>query len=131
MRKKSIDPIEKLTFFQRDVLNKKPTITAMIDDVRMMRFKIRPIQGDISQLDIKNEHFIEILWSLGKLDEFYNAQIRKLPEKQKTVIFPLFDGMYQKFQKELNDINLKQEHINDIPNGFEIEIFKERQIKPN
>ena len=46
----------------------------MFEEVRMMKFKIKPIQGDVSAFNLKNERFIESLWSLGKLDEFFHKE---------------------------------------------------------
>ena len=38
-----------------NLLKNKPSEQAMFDQVRMMRYKIRPLQGDVSMLDFKNK----------------------------------------------------------------------------
>ncbi|NTU47162.1 hypothetical protein HGA88_06055 [Candidatus Roizmanbacteria bacterium] len=131
MSKKKIDGIERITQFQKTVLAKKPPLKKMKEDVRMMRFKIRPLKGDVSLLDIANNEFIEALWSLGKMDEFFYRELKNLSEKEQGIVLPLFNGMYQKFQEDLDTLNLKYEKLSDLPNGFEVEIYKERFIKMN
>lgn len=131
MRKKnSIDIFEMISQFQLNVLNKKPPVAQMYDEVRLMRFKIRPVNGEIMTLDLSNNGFIEMLWGLGKLDEFYQGHIEKLPQDQRQVFFRIFDELYQKFQQELNKVNLKQEEIHQS-SSFEMEIFKDRNRKFN
>lgn len=123
------DVIEMLNAFQQQVLEKKPSITQMYEEVRMMRFKIRPLFGDISMLDFQNSHFIETLWSLGKLDEFYQDNVDTLPKQQQSLFYSLFNTMYHTYHKSLNDVNLKQENIRSQPYGFELEIYKEKRKK--
>ncbi len=131
MRKKnSADVFDMIANFQLNVLNKKPSNEQMYDEVRLMRFKIRPLNGEIAMLDLSNSGFIEMLWGLGKLDEFYQGHIEKLPPNERQIFFRIFDELYQKFQQELNKVNLKREEIN--PNSsFEMEIFKDRSKKFN
>ncbi len=131
MRKKNnIDVFEMLTKFQSNVLSKKPSHKQMYDEVRLMRFKIKPLQGEITMLDLNNNTFIEMLWGLGKLDEFYQGHVEKLPKDQKQVFFRIFDELYQKFQQELNKVSLKREESSQSTT-FEMEIFKDRSKKYN
>jgi hypothetical protein len=131
MRKKNNgDVFDMIAQFQTDVLNKKPSTSQMYDEVRLMRFKIRPLNGEITMLDLKNHNFIEMLWGLGKLDEFYQGHIEKLPHDQRQIFFRIFDELYQKFQQELNKVNLKKEEIRES-SSFEMEIFKDRTKKFN
>lgn len=130
MRKKSdSDVLYLLRNFQRDILEKKPAAEKMYEEVRMMHFKIRPIQGDISLLNLNDNQLIEILWSLGKLDEFFQKEIKKLAPKQKEFFFRYFNNLQQKFQDRLNKLNLKQERIIERSAIFELEIFRERLLK--
>jgi len=115
--------------FQKNILGNKPSIDQMIKEVQMMRFKIRPIQGDFSYLNFQNSRFIEILWSLGKMDEFFDNRLSSLPSKQKGIFFNYFDSMYRSFQDELNKLNLKLPRTGKTPSIFEMEIFKEK--RPN
>lgn len=131
MRKKNnVDVFEMISKFQLNVLNKKPPMKQMYDEVRLMRFKIRPLNGEITTLDLSNNSFIEMLWGLGKLDEFFQGHIEKLPQDQRQVFFRIFDELYQKFQQELNKVNLKREEMTQN-SSFEMEIFKDRTKKFN
>ena len=131
MKKKvALDAFDMLSNFQTTILNKKPNLQNMFDEVRMMKFRIRPVHGDISILNLKDTQFIELLWSLGKLDEFYQTNVDKISPKQRNTFYRLFDEMQQKFQDELNTLNLKQE-TPDPSAGFEMEIYKEKAKKNN
>lgn len=125
------DIIEIMTHFQKKILNEKPSVDKMFDEIRMMKFKIRPINGDISLLDLKNNHFIEILWSLGKLDEFFQFQYKKISVRKRSLFIKLFDELHDKFQEELNNLNLKPERLSTTASAFEMEIFKERNKQSN
>ncbi len=132
MRKKSnTDVFEIVSKFQRTILDNKPPGTQMYQEVRMMKFKIKPVLGDISFLNLKNTNFIEILWSLGKIDEFFQNQIDTLNTDQRDIFYKLLDDIYEKYQEELNEIDLKKENVSQASAGFEMEIFKERTSKAN
>jgi NCAIR mutase (PurE)-related protein len=133
MRKKSnTDVIDIISHFQKNILDNKPSDIQMYQEVRMMKFKIKPVLGDISILNLKNNNFIEILWSLGKIDEFFQNQVEALNTNQRDVFYRLLDELYEKYQDELNDIDLKKESGSQSnSSGFEMEIFKERTSKAN
>ena len=119
--------------FQKRVLDKKPSTREMAADVRMMQFKVRPVHGDVYELNFENGDFIETLWSLGKLDEFFMQNVAKLNEDEKNVFYSMFDRLYQQYQSKLNHINLKRDQYDEekMANGFEVEIFRERNKKSN
>jgi hypothetical protein len=129
-RKKKMDVFEIIQQFQTAILSKKPSQKEMLQQVRMMKYKIRPVNGDISFLNFKNTQFIEALWSLGKLDDFFQEHFEKLPVKQQEVFFRLVDNMKYEFQNELNNAHIKPE----LPAEqlmFEMEIYKERSKNVN
>lgn len=130
-KKNRTDVLDLITNFQNDVLNKKPTTQEMYEEVRMMRFKIKPVQGNIEVLNMKNERFIETLWSLGKLDEFYQRSVSSLSLPQKAVFFRIFDDIYKKFHNELNSGVIKQENPSGSPSILEMEIFKDKPLQIN
>ena len=102
----------------------------MYEEVRMMKFKIKPLQGDISLLNLGNANFIEILWGLGKLDEFFQGHYKKIAMRKRDLFLRLFDEIHENFQDQLNALNLKPEKVSDS-SMFEMEIFKERSASPN
>lgn len=131
VRKINQDIVDIVTSFQRKISENKPSDDRMYDEVRMMHFKIKPLQGDISILNLKNNQFIEILWSLGKLDEFFQDHYRKISPRDRRIFMKIFNEIHEKFQKQLNSLNLKPERNVDTSQGFEMEIFKEKTRKKN
>ncbi len=97
----------------------------MFDEIRMMRFKVRPVTGDISSLDFDNSTFIETLWSLGKLDEFFHTTVDDLNKDEKQVFFRLFDDLYQDYQDRLNEINIRADKFSQ-DFAFEVEIYRDK-----
>ncbi len=116
-KKQNRDVLAIINDFQK-IIDKKPPLSQMLDEVRMMEFKIHPVAGDISQIDLKNNKLLETIWSLGKLDELFQKEYIRLPAKDKNVFVRIFDGFYQQFQTELS--------TNSTP-ILEMEIFREKQ----
>ncbi|MEK7495316.1 MAG: hypothetical protein AAB788_02965 [Patescibacteria group bacterium] len=129
MKKTSKDIISLFGNIQK-VISSKPTINQMFEEVRMMKFKIKPIQGDLMSFNLKNEQFIESLWSLGKLDEFFYKEVPTLSKKEKEVFMKIFDGLYFKYQQQLNQTNLQHRKVTLTKTGLlELEIYKEGKLK--
>ena len=126
--KNEIDVLKIFNSFQKTI-QKKPTHKLMMDEVLMMKFKVRPMQGDILLFNLQDERLIEALWSLGKLDELFQNKYQKLSSKDKGVFFRIFDSMYQRLQSELGKINLRRDKTSSISPTVEIEIFKEQKQK--
>lgn len=120
------DAVQLLELFQRGVLEKKPSVQEMITEIHMMKFKVKPVQGDFSSVNFNNDKFIETLWSLGKLDEFFQTQYPRLNREEQNTFFTYFDSMQKKLQEELNHLNLRQVRTGEKPSMLEMEIFKER-----
>ncbi|OGK15261.1 hypothetical protein A2774_02435 [Candidatus Roizmanbacteria bacterium RIFCSPHIGHO2_01_FULL_39_12c] len=117
----AIDIFSKL----KKTLAAKPSLETMYQEVRMMRFKIRPISGDISLLKLRDHRLIETLWGLGKLDEVFQREYNSLSRDQQEVFFRLIDSLYQQYQMQLNKIPVSSEYKSSIPKSVEMEIFKE------
>lgn len=112
------------------IISGKPSINQMFEEVQMMKFKIKPIKGDLMSFDLKNENFIESLWSLGKLDEFFFKEVPSLNKKEKELFMKIFDSLYFKYQQQLNQTSLQQRKIALTRTGsLELEIYKERKLK--
>lgn len=128
MRKKSRrDILQMVSNFQALIKN-KPPLPQMSTELRMMKFKIRPIQGDFSAVDLKNQEFIKALWSLGKLDEFFQKEYSRLTKKERQIFIKIFDDLYHQYQQELNRVNIyKGRPVNEEHKILEMEIFKENK----
>lgn len=137
MRKKMSKPSESegrdiLSLFNsiQKIISSKPKIDQMFEEVQMMKFKIKPIQGDLMSFDLRNEKFIENLWSLGKLDEFFHKEFPGLSKKEKEIFLRIFDNLYFKYQQELNQINLQPTRMALSKSGLlELEIYKEGRAR--
>lgn len=128
--RKKIDPVERIQNFQRSVLSKKPAAEDMIHEVRMMNFKVHPVTGDISDLDFSNTEFIDALWSLGKLDEFFRAEYFEMKDREQDVFYRLVQDMRSNFQQKLNKANITAIEFAERPKRiFEIEIVKDTNWK--
>ena len=129
MRKRNSQDVVDIFSKLKKALGEKPSHQKMYEEIRMMRFKIRPISGDVSILQLKNHQLIETLWGLGKLDEVFQKEYDKLGRDQKEVFFRLFDNLYHQYQEQLNRININKEVRTQLSQTFEMEIFKDITIK--
>jgi hypothetical protein len=130
MKKKTNKDIISLFNNIQKIISAKPDINQMFEEVQMMKFKIKPIQGDVSAFNLKNERFIESIWSLGKLDEFFYKEFPQLSKKDQEVFLRIFDSLYIKYQQQLNQVNLRSAKILSAKTGLlELEIFKERRLR--
>ncbi|KKP68165.1 MAG: hypothetical protein UR68_C0005G0021 [Candidatus Roizmanbacteria bacterium GW2011_GWA2_35_19] len=116
--------------FQMLVKN-KPPINQMYEEIRMMKFRIRPLQGNVLSVNLNNEKFIEVLWSMGKLDEFYQSEFSSLTPKNKQLFIKIFEDLHIQFQEELNRVNLLKGRYSKKPQTLEMEIYKEKNKKVN
>lgn len=131
MRKKTTKDILGLMSKFQKYLNDKPSLSKMFQDVQMMKFKIRPIQGDLSAVNLQNKKFIETLWSLGKLEEFFQKEYDQLPIRNKELFKKVFESIYERYQNDLNKVDLHWEK-QPKQNGFlEVEIYKEKLYRKN
>lgn len=131
MKKKdsTTDILKLFKSFKANVLDKKPSREQMVQEVYMMKFKIRPLQGDISRLNFSNETFVETIWRLGKMDAFIEKHLHKIDKNQEHAFFHYFDGMYKQLQNTLNTLHFGvQKGDMFVKHDFvEMEIYKERK----
>ncbi len=129
------DVVQMIHDFQKTVLDQQPSYEDMVSDVRMMRFRVRPVEGDIMKLNFGNTEFVEILWSLGKLDEFFQYVAPTLSKKEKDVFNTLFDRLYQNYQRKLHHINLRGSSADADDerkaHRYELEIYRDKRVKRN
>jgi len=128
MATKSVDKIFDLFQTFQKSLDSQPPMATMREEISMMNFKIKPVQGDISFLDFNNQQLIEVLWRLGKLDDFFQKEFKKLAINQQTIFLNFFQNLHGDLQRKLNQLNLKSNKnlVSSTP-FLEMEIIKERQ----
>lgn len=129
MRKKQTKDIKTILTDFESLLKFKPSVNQMYEEIQMMKFKVRPLSGDVLSLNLKNDQFVSTLWSLGKLDEFYQKKINSLNYKDREIFNKIFEEVYQRFQAELNKINIQPSKIVKYKTPLEVEIFRERKLK--
>jgi len=129
MKKRESTPDMLVLFkdFKKDVLDNKPRHEQMINEVRMMKFKVRPLQGDISKLNFSDKTFVEVIWQLGKMDDFIEKYISKIDKHQEQAFHYYFEGMYKQLLEKLNNLHFGTGRTDvGIKRSFiEIEIYKE------
>lgn len=90
-----------------------------------MNFRIRPIVGDITKIDVGNETFVEMLWSLGKLDEMFQKRFFDIHDKNREVVYHVFEKLYEEYQSRLNKATQRIETSVGPGPKLEMEIYRE------
>ncbi|MGB9883504.1 MAG: hypothetical protein ACPLRN_03270 [Microgenomates group bacterium] len=131
MRKKTNNNILKIIESIQKSLEAPPTPEKMFEEIQMMRFKIRPLQGNLSAINLKDERFIRTLWSLGKLDEYFNRVINKISKKDREIFLNFFEEIFYQYQEKLNSLDLAQKIPKQSISILEVEIYRHQDKKPN
>lgn len=129
MKRKNNDKLVEIINDFKKIIIEKPSLSQMFEEVRMMKFKIHPIRGDIADLNLKNTPLIEILWRLGKLDDLFQNKYKKLTSKEKRLLIHLLDSLFYQLQEQLNNITFKTDALSSYSSLLEMEIYKEKPIK--
>jgi len=129
MKKKETKDVMEVLTNLKNIISHKPSPFKMVEEIQMMKFKIRPLQGDVLAINLNNERFLETIWSLGKLDEFFQKEYRQLSKKDQEIFIRYFDGFYKNLQQELNKVKLYNKKGPPKTSILEMEIFKERLLK--
>ncbi len=111
------------------ILTQKPSQEEMLKEVQMMKFKIRPVYGDLSLLDFKNLPLVEALWGLGKIEEFFYKEVKKIAGRDQQTFFRLINQIKAGLETRLSKVSFKTSMV--APQMVEMEIFKERPRKKN
>ncbi|EKE13805.1 MAG: hypothetical protein ACD_12C00810G0003 [uncultured bacterium] len=120
-KEKAINLIKKLTL---QLENTKPSKKAMIEDVKMMSFKIRPLFGDISTLANNQVGFLEVLWKIGKIEEIVTEGIKNLDEEEKKTFFQYLENVQRKMSFYIDSFPPKNQQKME---SLELEIFKDKR----
>ncbi|PIV62792.1 hypothetical protein COS12_01035 [Candidatus Roizmanbacteria bacterium CG01_land_8_20_14_3_00_33_9] len=123
------DILERLADIQKTLLSQRPSIGQMWEELRMMRFKVRPTSGDIYQVNLNDTRFVEILWNLGKLDELFQREVKLIDKSEREIFYRFFDDTYRRFQDMLNQLNLRKPFQIRTPSFLKMEIFRESKRK--
>ncbi len=119
------DVISLLSYYQKTVMAKKPSLEIMLDEIKMMNFKIRPLSGDFSIINGMDSKLIEMIWNLGKLDQLYREKESLLKLKDRKLFMKFFESVHDKFQKDLGLLRLVNDEQAEQSNVLEMEVFRE------
>lgn len=122
---KKEDVISLLSYYQKTVIINKPTLEIMLDEIKMMNFKIRPLSGDFSLINGMDSKLIEMIWNLGKLDQLYREKENLLKSKDRKLFMKFFESIHEKFQKDLGNLKIKNNEQNEPSNILEMEVYRE------
>lgn len=118
-----------LVEFEEQVLQSKPVLARMKEEVRMMDFKIRPVQGDISNLDLTSTKFIEALWCMGKLDELYQHIGDEYSDRDRELFGQFAANLQNTYMRELQHVMVSNSQEDTSAAQIEIEIYRESIAK--
>lgn len=77
-----------------------PPHTQMITDLKMMRFKIRPLAGDLFSLSQKTSGSLFVsLWRIGKIEETVRLAFEILEEGEMEALFDYVDELQKRFNQ--------------------------------
>lgn len=117
------DLVELLKRFYNEVLAKKPSFEKMREEAKAMGIKLRPVVGNLFDFALqKNDKLVEIVWTIGKLDEFLN-NLRSVQKKDVDQFLELFNDLYM--EKMIEELYLEI----DKDFGLELEIYKRIPLK--
>ncbi len=124
-KNKALELIKKITI---EVENARPSKERMIEDIKMMNFKIRPLVGDIFELVKKEVGFIESLWKIGKIETIVAGGINELNKSEKETFLGYLEDFQNQAKRRISFIakQLPPEASKNM-NVLELEVFKEKK----
>lgn len=122
-KNKVLDLIKKITF---EIESARPSRERMIEDIKMMNFKIRPLVGDIFELAKREMGFLESLWKIGKIEEIVFGGVSKLNDEEREIFFHYLNNFQSQIERKISSI-MKQSLPEGSKNAYvlELEIIKE------
>lgn len=129
MAKKSLKStaMELIKEVRSEVEAKSLTREQMIEEIKMMKFKIRPISGDVFYLIAHDMGFLESIWRLGKIEEIVSQSFKRLDARQKDILSKYLDDLeWRAQQKIISSIeNLPYIDQNKV-RLIQLEVFKDK-----
>lgn len=116
------DVIQKL---MSQVEGKKPTAKEMLEDLRVMQFKVKPLYGDITSLTKIYSHFIESVWNMTKIDEIVNRYMDDLDDYGQDQVLNFLDDMESRQVGQMKQMvgHLSEEEIGSL-DSLRLEIYR-------
>lgn len=100
------------------------SLHAMVRDIQMMGFKIRPLVGDISAIAKMHDEVVRSLWKIGKIDEIISSSIYELEEDDQERLIDYLKKMESEAENRIRDSIQKKKNVSK-KQLLKIEVFKD------
>lgn len=120
-RKTAFDIIKQI---HTEVEEQGMSLEAMVRDIQMMGFKIRPLIGDISTIATMHDEVVRSLWKIGKIDEIVNESLYDLEEDDQDRIIEYLKKMETEAENRIRD-SLQNRNKLSKKQILKIEVFKD------
>ncbi len=100
------------------------SLPAMVRDIQMMGFKIRPLVGDISAIAKMHDEVVRSLWKIGKIDEIISSSIYELEEDDQERLIDYLKKMESEAENRIRDSIQKKKNVSK-KKLLKIEVFKD------
>lgn len=81
----------------------RPTKEEMLQDLKLMNLKVRPIVGDIFMLNSGEHGLLETLWRIGKIEEIFMVAADTLGENERGTLFKYLESVESQSQRKIKD----------------------------
>lgn len=118
-----IDLIKKV---DEEIKNIRPEKEKIVQEIKMMNFKIRTLSGDIFTMRKERASFMEALWKIGKIESIVNKALLKLNSKDKKLFLEYFFNLQRQTQEKIASM-IEKKSPDDYQDAkvFEFEVFKD------
>jgi hypothetical protein len=117
----------------KEILEKKPPLAKMKEEVNLMGFSIRPIEGDPQIMkNIDDRQFIETLWTIGTIDGLMEKNFYRLSGEQKEIVLNALSKIKENLiLKAKIKPEMMEEFDQETPPYLMLEIFRKEPLKKN
>ncbi len=100
-----------------------PSVGIMLSELKMMKFKMRPLAGDISSLSKMNSDVISSLWRIGRIDEIVQTHFYDLEEDGQEMVLKYLESFETLTQHQIKGaLQAKKIRGKDV---LKIEVYRE------
>lgn len=117
----ALEVIKKLEF-QIEV--ERPSRQQMMEEVKMMGFKIRSVAGDLAALAQKDAGLIETLWRIGKINEIINTDVQRLSIKDREIFSHFLNSKQGHLEEKSLALSNHSSNLEDQVTILEVEVSK-------
>ncbi len=86
---KAFDLIQEIT----SEFDHLPPQEVMVQEIKMMNFKVRPVSGDIFHFKQKEQSFLESLWKMGRIEEIVAQKVPLMNKTEQESFFTYLENL--------------------------------------